>query len=204
MNSSDLYTAAASYLGFFGEADERSLGMLRDGMDEARSLSRFRAVYKKYNEPLPFLRGEAYAELLSGCSGYCLVAMTLGVEIDRRVRALMKIYPERAVVLDACASALIEYEGDRWEERFGSERTYRFCPGYGGSSVNDVRPIFAELHAEKIGMQLLDSGLIVPQKSMAGVIGLGKRTKRACGMCMLREKCCFLKEGRRCFGPEQM
>lgn len=202
MNFSELKKSACSYLGFYGEPTEEMVARLDDGIAEARSLSHFRAVGKVLTAPLPFLCREPYAAFLAGCDGYALVAMTLGVEIERRIRALFVTDPSRAVVLDACASALIEAEGDAWEERFGQARTYRFCPGYGGSDVGDVREIFEVLAPEKIGMQLLPSGLMVPQKSMAGVIGLGKRRARTCGACMLRETCKFLKEGTRCFRSE--
>ena len=202
MNSSDLRRTACTYLGCRGEVPEELFALVDGCMEEARSLAHFRAVAREYTAPLPFLRQEPYAGFLAGCSGYALVAMTLGAEIDRRIRALSVCDPARAVVLDACASALVEAEGDAWEARFGAERTYRFCPGYGGSDVKDNLAIFAALRPERIGMQLLDSGLMVPQKSMAGIVGIGKRKERRCGDCMLKATCTYIKEGTRCFRSE--
>ena len=202
MNSSELKKAALSYLGFYGEPTKEALALVDEGLGEARALAHFRAVGKEYSAPLPFLTREPYASFLAGCSSYALVAMTLGSEAERRIRALFVRDPVRAVVLDACASALVEAEGDAWEERFGSARTYRFCPGYGGSDVGDVRYIFEALRPETIGMHLLESGLMAPQKSMAGIVGIGKTKKKTCGACMLRETCAFLKEGTRCFRSE--
>lgn len=202
MNSSELRKAACSYLGFYGEPTEEMIALVDSGMEEARALAHFRAVGKVFSEPLAFLEKEPYASFLAGCSSYALVAMTLGSEVERRIRALFLSDPVRGVALDACASALVEAEGDAWEAQFGAARTYRFCPGYGGSDVRDVKEIFAALRPEKIGMELLESGLMAPQKSMAGIVGIGKTKLRSCGACMLREKCIFLKEGTRCFRSE--
>lgn len=203
MNFSELKKSALSYLGFYGEPTEEALALTDGAVEEALSLSHFRAAGKVFSSPLPFLQREPYHSFLAGCSQYALVAMTLGQEIERRIRALFVSDPVRAVVLDACASALVEAQGDEWEERFGEARTFRFCPGYGGSDVRDVRCIFEALRPEKtLGMQLLESGLMVPQKSMAGVVGIGKKRARSCGACMLRQTCRFLKEGTRCFRSE--
>ena len=108
----------------------------------------------------------------------------------------------RAVVLDACASALVEYEGDLWEERFGKDRTFRFCPGYGGSSIADNAVILEEVNASRIGIELLPSGMMAPQKSMAGIIGLGKRTRKTCKDCLAAAGCQFRKEGGTCYRSE--
>ena len=202
MNSSDLDRRALAYLGCRTSPDGQLVSLVGECLAEAERLAHFRAVGEVFSRRLPFLQNAPYLQFLEGCEEYALVAMTLGSEAELRVRALMKTDPARAVVLDACASALVEAEGDKWEERFGKNRTFRFCPGYGGSSVSDNAFIFEALHPERIGMQLLPSGMMAPQKSMAGVIGLGARREKRCGDCMLRAKCAFLKEGTRCFRSE--
>lgn len=202
MNSSELHGRACAYLGCYGEPTAQMLEMVDECLAQARQLSRFRAVGKEYAELLPFLKQEPYLSFLAGCRGYALVAMTLGAEAERRVRALMTLDPVRAVVLDACASALVEEEGDLWEERFGKDRTFRFCPGYGGSSIRDNAVILDELDASRIGIALLPSGMMAPQKSMAGIIGLGKRTQKTCKDCMAADGCLFRKEGRTCYRSE--
>ena len=108
MNSSELRKAACSYLGFYGEPTEEMIALVDSGMEEARALAHFRAVGKVYSAPLAFLEKEPYASFLAGCSSYALVAMTLGSEVERRIRALFLSDPVRGVVLDACASALVE------------------------------------------------------------------------------------------------
>ena len=185
MNSSELVRRACDYLGCHGEVPGEMHSLVEDCLGEARSLSRFRAVAREYRRLLPFLEKEPYRMFLGGCSGYVLAAMTLGSEIERRIRALMTLDPARAVVLDACASALVECEGDAWEERFGTAE------------------IFRELDPSRIGMQLLPSGMIAPQKSMAGIIGLGKSAHKSCTACMIAGNCQYRKEGRTCYGSEK-
>lgn len=202
MNSSDLRRTACTYLGCYGEPTAQMLEMVDECLAEAKRLSHFRAVGKEYTQPLPFLEKEPYQSFLAGCTEYALVAMTLGAEAERRVRALMTLDPARAVVLDACASALVEYEADLWEERFGKDRTFRFCPGYGGTSITDNAFILEVLNASRIGIELLPSGMMAPQKSMAGIIGLGKRTRKTCKDCMAAAGCQFRKEGRTCYRSE--
>ena len=102
-------------------------------------------------------------------------------------------------VADACASALLEAYADDAEDELGDERTYRFCPGYGGSDVEDIQYILESVKAEKIGITRTESGLMLPQKSMAGIVGLGKKTQKSCGECILKEHCAYRKEGRVCF-----
>ena len=202
MNCSELHARACAYLGCRGRASEELLARVDDGLKEAGTLSHFRAVFREYTELLPFLRQSAYEKFLAGCRGYVLLAVTLGAEAEKRVRALMSCDPARAVVLDACASVLVEYEADKWEERFGRERTYRFCPGYGGTDAADNAFIFRELDPARIGMQLLPSGMIAPQKSMAGIVGLGRRAEKTCAGCMAAAGCRLKKEGRTCYGSE--
>ena len=202
MSSSDLVRHALAYIGCRTSPDGQLVSLVGECLAEAERLAHFRAVGEVFSRRLAFLQNAPYLQFLEGCAEYALVAMTLGSEAELRVRALMKTDPARAVVLDACASALVEAEGDAWEARFGAERTYRFCPGYGGSDVNDNLAIFAALRPERIGMQLLDSGLMVPQKSMAGIVGIGKRKERRCGDCMLKATCTYIKEGTRCFRSE--
>ena len=202
-NFSDLLRAARSYLGFYGELPPENEETLAECMKEAESLARFRYLWKSVTVLPDFLRAEPYASFLAGCSGAVLCVMTLGAETEMRVRRLARTDAARAVALDACASALLEHLSDEYEERFGEERTYRFCFGYGGSPVSDVGRLFRELDPSKIGVSLLPSGLMSPQKSMAGFVGLGKRSVKQCGACILGAHCGFLAEGRTCYGSEK-
>lgn len=201
MNFSELRPQIYNYLGFHGmggcaQTDE----LIAECLNELNSLHRFRYRYEIFQTFPAFLQKEPYLSFLKGCSAVILSVMTLGAEVDRRIKLLSRSDMTRSVVADACASALLESLSDEYEKTLGKERTYRFCPGYGGSDVKDIRYIFDLLKPESIGVILLDSNYMLPSKSMAGVIGIGKRTEKRCGDCFLKPHCTYRKEGRRCFG----
>ena len=113
------------------------------------------------------------------------------------------IFGKRTVPHVSCGLFRICACGDDAWGGFGADRTYRFCPGYGGSGIGDNAEIFRELDPSRIGMQLLPSGMIAPQKSMAGIIGLGKSAHKSCTGCMIAGNCQYRKEGRTCYGSEK-
>ena len=102
-------------------------------------------------------------------------------------------------VFDSVSSAYLEYMSDLYEEGFEKPRTYRFSPGYQGTTTADLREIFKYLKPEKIGVTLLESNLMLPQKTMCGLIGFGITKEKRCGDCVLKSKCLYIKEGRTCY-----
>ena len=199
MNYSDLEKGILTYLGFHGEANEETRARIKDILPRVIAAARFRRSEGRFTALPFFLQKEPYLKFLSGCHTVILEAVTLGGEVDLLIRRLSKEDMLSGFVADACASALLEAYADDAEEALGTERTYRFCPGYGGSDVRDVRYILESVKAEKIGITLSKSGLMHPQKSMAGFVGLGKQARKTCGACILKEHCAYRKEGRVCF-----
>ena len=170
---------------------------------EMEQLSHFNYLYKAYTAPPDFLTKRAYADFLSGTTGVILCAVTLGAEIDRRISQLSRTDLPRAIVLDACASVYLEAKSDAYEKTVADNLTYRFCPGYGGSSTDDLKHIFELLHPEKIGITLNESNFMLPSKSMAGIIGIGKAAYRTCDSCVMLPFCRYREEGKRCYRLEK-
>lgn len=125
--------------------------------------------------------------------------MTLGALIDNKIKYYSKTNLTKCLVFDACASAYLEYKSDEYEKTLANNLTYRFCPGYQGSSIEDIKYIFDILKPEKIGLELLESNLMIPQKSMAGIIGIGKNIDKSCKNCILEGNCKYVKEGMKCY-----
>ena len=199
MNYSDLEKGILTYLGFHGEANEETRARIKDILPRVKGAARFRRAEGRFTALPFFLSKEPYLNFLSGAHTVVLEAVTLGGEVDLLIRRLSKEDMLSGFVADACASALLEAYADDAEDKLGDERTYRFCPGYGGSDVEDVKYILESVKAEKIGITRTESGLMLPQKSMAGIVGLGKKTQKSCGECILKEHCAYRKEGRVCF-----
>lgn len=197
---SEIERQILTYLGFRGiEASDDTRALMRECLESVERAARFRYLHAFYTAPLPFLEQPPYRGYLSGSTGYFLCVATLGRETDALIRRLSVTDLARAVVADACASAYLEYLADAHERTLGDDLSFRFCPGYGGSDSADVRQIFAALRPERAGVCLTESGLMVPQKSVAGIVAKGKRADRECGACMLLPHCAYRKEGTRCY-----
>ncbi len=207
MNSSELSAvlpAVYNYLGFRGIGKtEETDRLIADCIEKLETKIQFNYLYKFYDSPPPFLDKEPYRSFLSGSRGVILSATTLGAGVDRYISRLFRVDMTEAAVTDACASALLERMADDYEKTIAPDLSYRFCPGYGGSSVDDLRPLFEELKPEKIGIYLGETCFMLPAKSMAGVIAVGKSAKKSCRGCFMAGSCEYLKEGRKCYVSEK-
>ena len=200
VNYSDLREPILTYLGFHGGmADGETEARIREILPRVEKAARFRRSEGRFTALPLFLQKEPYLSFLSGCSSVVLEAVTLGGEADLLILRLSKEDMAAGVIADACASALLEALSDEAEEVLGEGRTYRFCPGYGGSDIADVKYILDAVRADRIGICLQKSGLMLPQKSMAGFVGLGKKAQKTCAGCILQEHCTYRREGRVCY-----
>ena len=204
MNSSKLTERIYAYLGFHSvEKSGETDAAISTCLDELKEIAHFRYKYKFFNTPPEFLKKEPYTTYLRGSSGVIVSVMTLGGEVDARIKFLGRTHAAKALVFDACASAYLEHLSDEYEKTLGENLSYRFCPGYGGSSVEDLKYIFKILSPEKIGVTLSDANYMLPSKSMAGVIAVGGALQKTCGSCIVADNCKYLKGGVKCYGSEK-
>ena len=201
---SDIKPGIYNYLGFKGvqpspETDE----LIFSCYTEMEQTAQFNYLYKAFDTAPEFLQKQPYADFLIGTTGVILSAMTIGAEIDRRIRRLTRTDITKAIIFDACASAYLEAKSDEYEKTIADNLTYRFCPGYGGSSTDDLKHIFNLIHPEKIGITINESNFMLPSKSMAGIIGIGKLSKRTCENCFMLKNCRYREEGKRCYSLER-
>lgn len=201
---SDIKPQIYNYLGFKGvQPSPETDSLILSCYAEVEKTARFNYLYKAFDAIPEFLRKPPYADFLSGTTGVILCAMTIGADIDRLTRRYSRTDMTRSVIFDACASAYLEARADGYEKTIAENLTYRFCPGYGGSSVDDLKHIFALIHPEKIGITLNENSFMLPSKSMAGIIGIGKSVQKSCENCFMRGNCRYREEGRRCFVLEK-
>lgn len=118
---------------------------------------------------------------LRGCDRAILFAATLGAETDRRRRTASVTSPARALVLDAMGTAGIETVCDDLCRRFAAQHPDRklrprFSPGYGDLPLDFQRTLLGVLDSQrKAGISLSESLLMVPQKSVSAIVGLGRQ-----------------------------
>ena len=154
------------------------------------------------------LTGRSAARMLAQCDQAVLLICTLGAGFETMLRAEQARDMARAVMLDACGSARVDSRCNAAEEelaaRFpGRYLTDRFSPGYGDLPLALQPAICAALDAgRRVGVQVTDSFLMNPSKSVTAVIGLSDRPQQArirgCAYCSMRETCTLRKGGKSC------
>lgn len=207
------------YLGVRGEPDPALRAELSAVADRLTQTVTPRYIYRVFpviwQEEGPalggtglVLAGEMAHKMLADCAQAVLLACTLGAGFEIMLRAEQARSMARAAMLDVCGSAWVEAGCDQAEEeisaRFpGLYLTDRFSPGYGDLPLGLQKEICALLDAQRrLGVQVTDSLLMNPTKSVTAVIGLSERPQpariRGCGFCNLRGSCQYRKEGKTC------
>ena len=154
------------------------------------------------------LAGETAGQMLGQCGHAALLLCTLGAGFEALLRAEQARDMARAVMLDACGSAWVEAGCDEAERDIAARfpelhLTDRFSPGYGDLPLSLQRSVCAALDGwRRLGVQVTQSLLMNPTKSVTAVIGLAEQPQpariRGCGFCSFRETCQFRKEGMTC------
>lgn len=184
--------------------DEYTNELIDKVIDEIRALSDFKYVYGYFDCVQDFMtENSSYRAYLSGATEYLLCATTLGIAVDRRLKRLQVEDMAQAVVFDAVANVYLERLADEFERTLDFPSLgFRFCPGYGGTAISDNRKIAELIHAERIGITFLDSGLMLPLKSMVGIVKIGSRTRKTCDNCVAAASCAYRKRGVTCYSAE--
>lgn len=100
----------------------------------------------------------------------------------------------RVFVADAIGSVIAERTADRMQTEvaayiadLGYKHTNRFSPGYCGWHVSEQRMLFSLFPQENpCGVSLTESSLMLPIKSVSGVLGIGAGVRcldYTCGLC---------------------
>jgi hypothetical protein len=139
--------------------------------------------------------------------------VTIGSALERLSRNWLRSGKVmQGTVADAIASEaveaaaeLMEREVRSWAHAQGLEITPRFSPGYCGMHVREQVALFNSVPANRINVRRLPSCLMVPMKSISGLIGVGPADKVSpnvypCELCDHPD--CTQRRGR--FDPEKM
>ena len=157
------------------------------------------------NEDVTF-ESEGLVRNLSGCCGAILLAATVGPACDMLVRRASITSAADAAVYQAAGAAAIEAFLDDCNDKLkasyearGLFLRPRFSPGYGDLKLEHQKDWFRLLDVTKqIGIELTDSLLMVPTKSVTAIIGIGidknKSGCSGCRGCNKHDTCEFSKE----------
>ena len=210
-------------LRYMGQADlscdERLEGLMERCEKQLLSVIKPRYIYKCFDirevcdgiavEGTNFvLKGNDVKNHLKGCNKAVLMCTTLSADVDRMIRVAQLKDVLEALALDCLASTAVEQLCDKVELRIRKdfadyEMTWRYGVGYGDLPISQQKDFLNVVNASKvIGLNVTDSFILTPRKSVTAVIGLSKEkiapAKRGCAICTLRETCAYRKKGSHC------
>ncbi|UCG12442.1 MAG: hypothetical protein JSU72_18460 [Deltaproteobacteria bacterium] len=131
------------------------------------------------NEAVEFTSAKLAKTLKNAEKIVCFVG-TIGTGVENETNWLLgKQKLADAYILDAMGSVAVENMIDRFqdlmENRFRAEDrsvTLRFSPGYCDWPVTQQKSLFNIFDPEQLNVELLDSCLMKPRKSISGVFGI--------------------------------
>ena len=181
---------ALRYMGGHGvNPDDITKALMDKAEEEILKICRPVYTFTEIPKDSPVLGGEDIKKVVEKSEKVVLIAATLGIYVDKLIRKAQITDMAQAVVIDAMASVAIEQFMDKIElelsKRYsGYYFTNRFSPGYGDYPLEKQREIVRLLNTEKkLGLNLTESLMLNPTKSVTAVIGVGKEEveeKRSC------------------------
>ena len=121
------------------------------------------------------------ARLLEQCEKVAVFALTIGNRLEEMVCHLAEDgLVVQAAVLDAIGSGAVEVVADFVQDRIdeiasakGLYNSQRFSPGYCDWEVDQQKMVFQAINGDSAGVRLTDGCLMLPRKSISGIIGIG-------------------------------
>jgi hypothetical protein len=144
-------------------------------------------------------RSNIIAQLLEQCQKVAVFVLTIGSRLGDVVRQLAGDgLMVQAAVLDAIGSDATETLAHVVQDIISKEAeaeglgiSLRFSPGYCDWRVSQQKMVFRAMGGDTAGVRLTDGCLMVPQKSISGIIGIGPRDKvesyNPCQTCKKRD-----------------
>ena len=139
-----------------------------------------------------FRTGKIITHYLQGMEKCCVFATTAGQEFEtykKQLRQEGEILEEfiadaiGSVIAEACVNSIA---GELAEN---NNCTYPYSPGYCNWKLTEQALLFSLLPDTPCGITLTESCLMVPIKSISGIIGIGKNIERkayACNICEMK------------------
>jgi hypothetical protein len=186
-------------MGYHGaEPDEATQHETERVMDEVRPWLRPQFCYQVVKELPAFDMGQIILRQLRGAEAYVLFICTSGVEYEAYQQRLKEEGDMvRVFIADALGSVIAEHCADVMErclqesiDKLQWHHTNRFSPGYCGWHVSQQQLLFPRFEGHTCGVQLTDSSLMVPIKSVSGIIGIGQKVRKldyTCGLCDFKQ-----------------
>ena len=124
---------------------------------------------------------EVISKLLEKANKVAVFVMTIGKYLEDAVAQLAQDgLVLQSAVLDSIGSDAVEKLADSVESQIsevahnqGLTITRRFSPGYCDWNVNQQKMVFQAMKGDCAGIRLTNGYLMIPNKSISGIIGIG-------------------------------
>ena len=193
-------------MGYHGvEPDEATRKEVQTVLEEVRPWLRPQFCYLVVKEQPAFDMGKIIMRQLRGSEAYALFICTSGTEYEAYLQRLKDNGDMvRVFIADALGSVIAEHCADQMEiclqesiDKLGWRHTNRFSPGYCGWHVSQQQLLFPLFGGQACGVCLTESSLMVPIKSVSGIIGLGEKVRKldyTCGLCDFKQ--CYKRKSK--------
>lgn len=210
------------YLGYKNQSINQNINsLIEECIEEVKNDMDIRYIYKildidksKDNiqlfEASLTLQGNDIYRHLKNSHKCAILAVTLGNNIDSKIKYYGRVNLTKSIIFDACATAAVEEACDYVEELIKKDTekqklylTGRYSPGYGDFPIAVQSSFINILDAyRKIGLASNESYILIPQKSITAVIGLQNQPNiikdDRCSVCSSYKKCVYRREGKPC------
>ncbi|MCX6150949.1 MAG: hypothetical protein NTX22_10520 [Ignavibacteriales bacterium] len=152
---------------------------------------------------ISFNSGSIIAKQLKKSTSVAIFTATAGHLLEQWSKELLKGEDIlKGYIIDAIGSEVVEGAVDLLEIKLqnviddkGLKSTNRYSPGYCGWKVQEQHKLFSLLPKNFCGITLTSSALMIPIKSVSGVIGLGNQVKKLDYQCSICEmESCFRRK----------
>lgn len=139
---------------------------------------------------------EVIARLLEQCEKVAVLTLTIGRHLEETAYQLAKDgHILQAAVLEAIGSDAAERLADFVQNKIsdvansmGLCDSRRFSPGYCDWDVSQQRMVFQAMNGNRAGIRLTEGCLMLPRKSISGIIGLGPPSVKDYNPCQTCDK----------------
>lgn len=122
--------------------------------------------------------GNNMVRLLKDCDYATLIVCTIGTDMVERIEELKKTSLAEAYYLDRVGAWMADYMAEQVGriieteiKKNGYKPTFRYAAGYGDWALSAQDEIMRLTEAERIGMSITDTFIMIPRFSVSAVIG---------------------------------
>lgn len=185
------YSETARYLGYRKTSlpDEQISILIDECIRELFNVISPQAVYEFFDLETVFPHTVHFADVeiisvdlarnLHGCKRVALLAATIGPQVDAVIRRCQTLNPAKASVMQAAGAMYIEkfvdLVNDEIKKVVRGKSKPRFSPGFGDVSLEVQKDFFRLLPCARIGLTLMDSLIMSPEKSVTAFVGSGSQ-----------------------------